>query len=332
MSRVKYTEKMFSDGGEEIEKDLMLKASNNQNSDPFKKKGIFGEIWSNQKKRYIAFSITSAFVLTLFIVIIAFAVSKDSKKKIIFPNNDSNSKNNSDKAESDSTESDKIESDKIESDSIDSTESDKTESDKIESDQIESEFIKPDCSEVCDNPYEILVYSDEALKSKLKECGYDEVSTSFKFCFSAIKRHNILRACHNAPPLMFNCKILKISEDYAKYLSENDIFQHSKNKYNGEKLGENLAKYGGDHSGISQGELSTDMWYKDKFYYNFNYPSYQYNAEQFTQVVWKNSTEFGIGLFCRVKKSNECHIVANYYPPGNYGSDEDYALTVQNLQ
>ena len=101
MSRVKYTEKMFSDGGEEIEKDLMLKASNNQNSDPFKKKGIFGEIWSNQKKRYIAFSITSAFVLTLFIVIIAFAVSKDSKKKIISPNNDSNSKNNSDQKGSD---------------------------------------------------------------------------------------------------------------------------------------------------------------------------------------------------------------------------------------
>jgi hypothetical protein len=62
-----------------------------------------------------------------------------------------------------------------------------------------------------------LVYSDEALKSKLKECGYEELSISFKFCFSAIKRHNILRACHNAPPLMFNCKILKISQDYAKF-------------------------------------------------------------------------------------------------------------------
>jgi hypothetical protein len=48
---------MFSEGGEEIEKDLMLKASNNQNSDPFKKKGIFGEIWSNQKKDILLFQL-----------------------------------------------------------------------------------------------------------------------------------------------------------------------------------------------------------------------------------------------------------------------------------
>ena len=376
MSRAKDTGKMFSEGGEGIEKDLIPKASNNQYSDPFKRKGIFREIWSNKIKRYIAIAITSTFVLTIVIVII---VSKDSKTTNISPNNDSNSKNNtnkresdstesyeiesdhtesdstesdkteSDKTESDSTESDQTESDKTESDEIesdhtesDSTESDKTESDKTESDKIESdstesdqtesEFIKPDCSEACDNPYDILVYSDEALKSKLKECGYEEVSQSFKFCLSAIKRHNILRACHNAPPLMFNCKIMKISQDYAKYLSENDLFEHSKNQYNGEKLGENLSKYGGDHSGISQGEIPTNMWYGKKFYYNFNYPSYQYNAEPFTQVVWKNSLEFGIGLFCRAKYYNECHIVANYYPTGNYGSEEDYALNVQNLQ
>ena len=40
-----------------------------------------------------------------------------------------------------------------------------------------------------------------------------------------------------------------------------------KNEYNGEKLGENLSKYGGDHSGISQGEIPTNMWYGKKFYY-----------------------------------------------------------------
>jgi len=330
---------MFSDVNEGIEKDLMQKASNNEYSDQSKKNGI-----CNQKKRYIAIAITSTFVLTIVIFIIAFVVSKDSKKTTISPNNDS------DKIESNSTKSDEIESDIIESNSTNSTKSDEIDSDKIESDEIESdiiesdsinttesdkidsEFIKPDCSEVCDNPYDILVYSDEALKSKLKECGLDEVSTGFKFSFSAIKRHNILRACHNAPPLMFNCKIMKISQDYAKYLSDNDKFENSKNKYNGEKLGENLGKYGGDHSGISQGELPTNMWYSDKFYYNFNYPSAQYNARQFTQLVWKNSTEFGIGLFCGAKKYNECHIVANYYPSGNYGSEEDYALNVQNLQ
>ena len=331
---------MFSVGNEGIEKDLIQKSSNNQYLDPFKKKGIFGEIWSNKTKRYIAITITSIFVITIIIVIIAVAASNDSKTDI-FTNNDSNNtdKTDSDKTDSDKTESDQTESDQTESDEkeSDQTESDKTESDITESDQKESdstdtEFIKPDCSDACENPYDILVYSDEALKSKLKECGLDKDSELLKFYLSSIKSHNIFRACHNAPPLIFNCEIMKISQNYAKYLSDNDLFINSKNKYYGEKLGENLAKYGGVHSGMYQGESYTNMWYTTKSSYNFRYPSYHYNARQFTQVVWKNSTEFGIGIYCHPKTNNECHIVANYYPTGNNGTEEDYAFNVQNLQ
>ena len=340
MSQVKDNENMFSVGNEGIEKDLIQKSSNNQYLDPFKKKGIFGEIWSNKTKRYIAITITSIFVITIIIVIIAVADSNDSKTDI-FPNNDSN---NTDKIESEQTDSDKTDSDKTDSDKTDSdqkesdqkesdqTESDKTESDQKESDSTDTEFIKPDCSDACENPYDILVYSDEALKSKLKECGLDKDSELLKFYLSSIKSHNIFRACHNAPPLMFNCEIIEISQNYAKYLSDNDLFVNSKNKYYGEKLGENLAKYGGVHSGMYQGETYTNMWYRTKSSYNFRYPSYHYNARQFTQVVWKNSTEFGIGIYCHPKTNNECHIVANYYPTGNNGTEEDYAFNVQNLQ
>ena len=335
MSQVKDNENMFSVGNEGIEKDLIQKSSNNQYLDPFKKKGIFGEIWSNKTKRYIAITITSIFVITIIIVIIAVAASNDSKTDI-FPNNDSNNtdKTDSDKTDSDKTESDQTESDKTESDQkeSDQTESDKTESDQKESDSTDTEFIKPDCSDACENPYDILVYSDEALKSKLKECGLDKNSELLKFYLSSIKSHNIFRACHNAPPLIFNCEIMKISQNYAKYLSDNDLFINSKNKYYGEKLGENLAKYGGVHSGMYQGESYTNMWYRTKSSYNFRYPSYHYNARQFTQVVWKNSTEFGIGIYCHPKTDNECHIVANYYPTGNNGTEEDYAFNVQNLQ
>ena len=42
---------MFSDVNEGFEKDLIQKASNNEYSDPSKKEGIFGEIWSNQNKK-----------------------------------------------------------------------------------------------------------------------------------------------------------------------------------------------------------------------------------------------------------------------------------------
>jgi uncharacterized protein YkwD len=143
---------------------------------------------------------------------------------------------------------------------------------------------------------------------------------------SAIKRHNLYRACHNAQPLMFNCEILKISQDYSQYLLDNNKFEHSGNTYHGAWMGENLA-YTGGYS--ITGETPTDMWYDEIKDYNFNNPSYQPGCGHFTQVVWKNSKEFGIGLACA---NRACYMTANYYPGGNYGYDQDYARNVQNLQ
>lgn len=36
----------------------------------------------------------------------------------------------------------------------------------------------------------------------------------------------------------------------------------------------------------------------------------------FTQVVWKDSKELGVG--CTKAKNGKIYVVANYYPPGNY--------------
>ena len=46
--------------------------------------------------------------------------------------------------------------------------------DKDNNESSEPELINPDCAGVCDKPYDIKVYSDSKLKSKLKECNYQE--------------------------------------------------------------------------------------------------------------------------------------------------------------
>ena len=63
---------------------------------------------------------------------------------------------------------------------------------------------------------------------------------------SAIKLHNIQRACHNAKPLKFNCEVFQIAQNYSEYMANvlNDL-KHSSNRLsNGSYLGENIAMMG----------------------------------------------------------------------------------------
>ena len=64
----------------------------------------------------------------------------------------------------------------------------------------------------------------------VKECGLDKDSELLKFYLSSIKSHNIFRACHNAPPLIFNCEIMKISQGDIIHFCSFLISEH-KHKY-----------------------------------------------------------------------------------------------------
>ena len=175
----------------------------------------------------------------------------------------------------------------------------------------------------CTNPYNIKVYSDDLLKWNLTNCGYKEGTQLFNFALSAIKLHNLYRACHNAQPLFFNCDILKISQAYSdKLASQNSGLVHSNNRYNGQWMGENLAYFYG-----TDGEVPTKMWYDEYSAYDFNNPGFSMNTGHFTQVVWKNSKEFGIGYSC---VNSRCYVTGNYFPGGNVGGQ--YQSNVQNLQ
>ena len=152
----------------------------------------------------------------------------------------------------------------------------------------EPDYIRPDCSGYCKKPYNIKVYSDSKISSQLEKCKYKKNSELFKFVLEAVKTHNILRACHNAQPLLPNCEIMKISQDYA----ESEQSGHSGTRFHGEWMGENL--YGSYNIKLN-GSYPVKRWYDEISDYDFNTHKSSNGGVtgHFTQVVWKNTKEIG---------------------------------------
>jgi hypothetical protein len=65
------------------------------------------------------------------------------------------------------------------------------------------------------------------------------------------------------------------------------------------------------------GSKATQAWYDEIKDYNFNQPGFSMQAGHFTQVVWKNSKQLGVGI-AFANGGTKAVVVTNYYPPGNY--------------
>lgn len=64
------------------------------------------------------------------------------------------------------------------------------------------------------------------------------------------------------------------------------------------------------------GKVPVKNWYDEIKKFRFGFTQFTMETGHFTQVIWKNSKELGIGM---VEKNNgEIYVVANYDPPGNY--------------
>ena len=63
-----------------------------------------------------------------------------------------------------------------------------------------------------------------------------------------------------------------------------------------------------------------DSWYSEVSDYNWSSPGFASSTGHFTQIVWINTKQMGIGIAC-TSDQKKCYIVANYSPPGNYGGE-----------
>ena len=146
------------------------------------------------------------------------------------------------------------------------------------------------------------------------EIRNEENKTKDPFILEAIKQHNILRANHRAQPLIYSEELSRYSKKWADQLARTGDFSHSNCKLeDGRDIGENIAMCSGEEM---TGKSMTMLWYNEIVNYDFNKPQFSTGTGHFTQVVWRDSREIGVGL--SKSDNGEYYAVANYYPPGNF--------------
>lgn len=133
-----------------------------------------------------------------------------------------------------------------------------------------------------------------------------------KFAVEALNTHNAYRKSHGVAPLTLNWELCKFSQNWADKLAKENLFEHSDCKWKGETVGENIAMCSGQEM---TGKYMTDIWYDEIADYNFNNPGFSGETGHFTQVVWKDSKELGVGF--SKARDGSYFAVANYFPPGN---------------
>lgn len=79
------------------------------------------------------------------------------------------------------------------------------------------------------------------------------------------------------------------------------------------KYGENIYWASG---GSVDGKVAVVAWYSEIKDYNFGSGNFSSATGHFTQVVWRGSTELGVGI--ANSRHGGVYVVANYDPPGNY--------------
>ena len=75
------------------------------------------------------------------------------------------------------------------------------------------------------------------------------------------------------------------------------------------------------------GADATRNWYDEIKKYNFNRPGFTSATGHFTQLVWKGSNRIGVG-FALTSDQRTIYVVAQYAPPGNSGSSNEYRKNV----
>ncbi|XP_022075746.2 Golgi-associated plant pathogenesis-related protein 1-like isoform X2 [Acanthochromis polyacanthus] len=126
-----------------------------------------------------------------------------------------------------------------------------------------------------------------------------------------LETHNKLRELHSASPLKYNSELNAAAQKWAEYLVTKGDLDHSKTED-----GENVFFMSSSKPIKATGKEAVDSWYSEIKDYDWNNPGFQSNTGHFTQVVWKSSTELGVGVGVTTD-GNTLFVVGQYRPPGN---------------
>jgi len=140
--------------------------------------------------------------------------------------------------------------------------------------------------------------------------------TSSRFVDDAVRSMNAYRATHRVTSLRHNAELTTTAQRWAEGLARKNDLGHSSNTYKGEPLGENCFRKSTSDGRDVSASKAVDSWYSEVKNYNFRSNSGS-KTGHFTQVVWKDSREVGVGR-ATTRDGKTCIVVANFYPAGNY--------------
>ena len=124
-----------------------------------------------------------------------------------------------------------------------------------------------------------------------------------------INQINNYRKEHGTQKLINDSKIDNIAQKFALKLAKKGKLDYSSNEYQGQILGETVYKSQNYFAPLKLAKVLYDENVE------YNYKSDDPEPNNFTQMVWKNSTHVGFGM----AKSNDgkYYYVINYFPTGN---------------
>ncbi|XP_033732427.1 uncharacterized protein LOC117321910 [Pecten maximus] len=126
-----------------------------------------------------------------------------------------------------------------------------------------------------------------------------------------IDAHNALRGSHGSPKLAEVDDLTRDAQMWADIIAEKGFTQYSELPGRGESIA--LL----DTNGLElDGSEVSKLWYKERDQFDFNDPKWRKATMNFTQMIWKSSTDVGVGV-AKVKDKDKCVVVAQYRPVGN---------------
>ncbi|XP_053976943.1 uncharacterized protein LOC128885784 isoform X1 [Hylaeus anthracinus] len=134
-----------------------------------------------------------------------------------------------------------------------------------------------------------------------------------EFINGCLETHNFYRSRHGVPPLRLSKQLCKTSQDWANILATRGRLEHRANIDYGENL---YCMWSSNPKTIVSGDEPVNEWYAEEAQHQYGKEPTTLKTGHFTQVVWKDSTELGVGM--ARNRNGEVYVVCNYNPAGNY--------------
>ncbi|XP_048585404.1 uncharacterized protein LOC116613264 isoform X3 [Nematostella vectensis] len=137
---------------------------------------------------------------------------------------------------------------------------------------------------------------------------YDQASEDDIAIKEGMLAHNSFRLLHHVQPLQWNETLADEAQRIAKTIANDP------ESFQGESPGENIAQIWHDfpHAPLK----ASNIWYSERKDYSFAYPTYSDKTRHFSQMVWKGTSQVGLGLAMSPSEKYKI-VVALYWPLGN---------------